>query len=272
MASSQGLFLFSVFASAVVLSKLLRRAKAVSMPPIDAQYLLTLQKLFKFTFKLPSRHSATPQMSATELFQQRKTFFLANCFNSDALRKAKIIHIAGTKGKGSTLEYISAGLRFAKDNKVGIFTSPHLHTARERIKIGTSLISKEDVVRLGDISLSKMSNIPWAVFFDILLSLAMQYFSEHNVDYIVMEAGIGGRYDSTNFLDKSDVSVITSISLDHQALLGNTVEEIAWQKAGIIKMNGNVFTSAAQDARVMSIIRQQCIEMNATLHVVPVSR
>ena len=272
MTSSQGVLLFSVFASAVVLCKFLKRAKADTMPSVDAHYLSTLQKLFKFTFKLPSRHSATTQISATELFQQRKTFFMASCFDSEALRCTKIIHIAGTKGKGSTLEYIAAGLRYAKDRKVGIFTSPHLHTARERIKIGTSLISKEDIIRLGDISLNKMSNIPWAVFFDILLSLAMQYFSEHKVDYIVMEAGIGGRYDSTNFLDKSDVSIITSISLDHQALLGDTIEEIAWQKAGIIKMNGNVFTSEAQDARVMSIIRKQCVEMNATLHVVPVSR
>ena len=87
-----------------------------------------------------------------------------------------------------------------------------------------------------------------------------------------MEAGIGGRFDSTNFIDRSEVSVITSISLDHQALLGETVEEIAWQKAGIIKKNGNVFTSESQDVAVLNVIKKQCVEMNATLHIIPVCR
>lgn len=272
MTSSQGLVLFSFFTSAIVLLKYLKRAKADSMPSIDAQYMSTIGKLFKFTFKLPSRHSASPQMSSVELFQMRKTYFLANCFDSEILRNAKIIHIAGTKGKGSTVEYIAAGLRSTQGKKVGVFTSPHLHTARERIKIGTNLISKEDIIRLGEESLLKMGDVRWAVFFDILLSLAMKYFSEQKVDYIVMEAGIGGRFDSTNFIDRSEVSVITSISLDHQALLGETVEEIAWQKAGIIKKNGNVFTSEFQDVAVLNVIKKQCIEMNATLHIVPVCR
>jgi folylpolyglutamate synthase/dihydrofolate synthase len=272
MTSSQSLVLFSFFTSAIVLLKYIKRAKADSMPSLDAQYMSTIGKLFKFTFKLPSRHSVSPQMSSVELFQLRKTYFLANCFDSEILRNAKVIHIAGTKGKGSTVEYISAGLRHTKGKRVGVFTSPHLHTARERIKIGTNLISKEDIIRLGEESLEKMGNVRWAVFFDILLSLAMKYFSEQKVDYIVMEAGIGGRFDSTNFIDRSEVSVITSISLDHQALLGETVEEIAWQKAGIIKRNGNVFTSEFQDAAVLNVIKKQCAEMNATLHIVPVCR
>lgn len=241
------------------------------MPTIDAQYMTTLKKLFKFTFKAPSRHSGS-ELSSLELFQLRKAFLLKNCFDSPVLRRAKIIHIAGTKGKGSTVEYISAGLRHSNKRRVGVFTSPHLHTARERIKIGTNLISKEDVVRLGERALAQMASVTWAVFFDILIVLAMNYFREQEVDYIVMEAGIGGRYDSTNFIDTSEVSVITSISLDHQALLGETIEEIAWQKAGIIKRNGNVFTSEAQEAVVLDVFRKQCVEMNATLHIVPVSR
>jgi folylpolyglutamate synthase/dihydropteroate synthase len=87
-----------------------------------------------------------------------------------------------------------------------------------------------------------------------------------------VETGIGGRYDSTNFVESPAVSVITSISLDHQAMLGNTIAEIAWQKAGIIKNNGHVFTAATQDPRALEVFRQECEEKNATLHVVPVSR
>lgn len=249
----------------------MKRVKAVAMPSIDSQYMTTLRNLFKFTFKAPSRHSAT-QLSSIELFQLRKTFFLSNCFDNAVLKRAKIIHIAGTKGKGSTVEYISAGLRYSGERRVGTFTSPHLHTARERIKVGTDLISKEDLIRFGEESLSLMAPISWSVFFDILVVLAMKYFREQKVDYIVMECGIGGRYDSTNFIDTSEVSVITSISLDHQALLGDTIEEIAWQKAGIIKRNGNVFTSEAQEASVLEVFKKQCKEMNATLHIVPVCR
>ena len=271
MMSTQGVYLFSFFASAVVIIHYFKRIKAVAMPTIDAQYSSTLKKLFKFTFKAPSRHSGT-QLSSMELFELRKVFFLRACFDSDQIKRAKIIHIAGTKGKGSTVEYISAGLRSSKQRTVGVFTSPHLHTARERIKIGSTLISKEDVVRLGEKSIERLASQTWAVFFDILVLLAMDYFREQKVDYIVMEAGIGGRFDTTNFIDKSEVSVITSISLDHQALLGDTIEEIAWQKAGIIKENGNVFTSEAQEASVLEVFKKRCLDMNATLHIVPVCK
>mmetsp|Transcript_26416 Transcript_26416/g.25296 ORF Transcript_26416/g.25296 Transcript_26416/m.25296 type:complete len:485 (+) Transcript_26416:195-1649(+) len=271
MLSIQGLFLFSFFAATVILPKHMKRIKAATMPATDIQYMSTLKKLFKATFKGPSRHSSNT-LSSVELFKLRKIFFLDICAESGILNRAKIIHVAGSKGKGSTLEYIAAGLRYENRRKIGIFTSPHLHTARERIKIGTSLISKEDVIRLGEETLEKMANITWVVFFDVLLTLSMRYFGEQNVDYIILEAGIGGRFDSTNFINEPAVSVITSISLDHQSLLGDTLEEIAWQKAGIIKQNGHVFTSEAQELCVMEVLRKQCVEMNATLHIIPVSR
>lgn len=271
MISTQGVYLFSFFASAVVFIHYVKRIKAVAMPTIEAQYSSTLKKLFKFTFKAPSRHSGT-QLSSIELFESRKKFFLDACCDNDVIKRAKIIHVAGTKGKGSTVEYIAAGLRYSKQRSVGVFTSPHLHTARERIKIGTNLISKEDLIRLGEGAMERLASVSWAVFFDILVLLAMDYFREQKVDYIVMEAGIGGRFDTTNVIEKSEVSVITSISLDHQLLLGETVEEIAWQKAGIIKENGNVFTSEAQDAAVLEVFKKRCIEMNANLHIVPVCK
>jgi dihydrofolate synthase/folylpolyglutamate synthase len=235
---------------------------------LNDMYASTLKRLFKATFKAPSRHSDSVQLSSPELFAARKAFFQKHA----TIRRTspRVIHVAGTKGKGSTVEYIAAGLR--KNGKVGVFTSPHLHTARERIKIGKQLISQWDMVRLGNEVTTCMASVPWAVFFDLLLVLAMRYFNEQEVEFVVLEAGIGGRFDSTNFIDTPAAAVITSISLDHESLLGESVEQIAWQKAGIIKPRGDVFTSAAQDPVALEVFRKQCAEVNATLHVVPVNR
>ena len=106
------------------------------------------------------------------------------------------MHVAGTKGKGSTVEYIAAAMRSA--GRVGIFTSPHIHTARERIKVNTSLISRSDFVRLAKEALERAESTPnndWIVFFDHLLVMALHYFSEQQVESIVLETGIGGRCD-----------------------------------------------------------------------------
>lgn len=163
--------------------------------------------------------------SQDAIFAERKKYF--NSIMSPSLSRVRFIHVAGSKGKGSTTEYIAAGLR-SQGFRVGVFTSPHIHTARERIKIGKDLISKEDVVRLGVEVLEEMKGFEWLVFFDLFLSIAIKYFSERSLDYVILETGIGGRYDSTNFLESPAACVITSISLDHQTLLGNTTEKIAW--------------------------------------------
>ena len=122
--------------------------------------------------------------------------------------KAKVIHVAGTKGKGSTCEYIAAAMN-AAGKKVGVFTSPHMHTARERIRIGRNLISRDDLTRVGRASLSALSDKPWSVFFDIFLCAALFYFGENDVEYIILESGIGGRYDSTNFMETPAACIIT---------------------------------------------------------------
>jgi Mur ligase middle domain len=275
LASSSSTLAFIVSVLTVTLYQRLFHQKGGHIETTSSSYMSTLRRLFKVTVKAPSRHSDGTALSTNDLFTLRKDFFKNVCSRAGdgrLLQKAKIIHIAGTKGKGSTVEYISAGLRQGCKGKVGTFTSPHMHSARERIKIGTKLISEADMTRLGNQVLEEMSNISWAVFFDHLVALAMKYFSEQNVEYIVMETGIGGRYDSTNFIDNPAVSVITSISLDHQQLLGETVEKIAWQKAGIIKRNGHIFTPATQEPSVMEVFRKQCEEVNATLHIVPVDK
>jgi folylpolyglutamate synthase/dihydropteroate synthase len=165
------------------------------------------------------------------------------------------------------VEHIANALRNSHpDTRVGIFTSPHLHTARERIKINNELISKPDLVRLGRAALANAEE--WSVFFDHFLSVAIQYFGFRKCDYVVLETGIGGRYDSTNFVENPAVGVITSISYDHQAILGDTLTLIAQQKAGIIKPGMHIFTPGTQEPEVLVVIADQCKEVNAVLHVV----
>ena len=176
-----------------------------------------------------------------------------------------------SKGKGSTTEYIAAGLR-GNGYRVGVFTSPHLHTARERIKIGKELISREDVIRLGSGVLEEMKGFTWLVFFDLFLAIAIKYFGEHDLDFVVLETGIGGRFDSTNFVPAPVACVITSISMDHQALLGDTLEKIAWQKAGIIKPHCPVFTTNRQKTSVLQVFRDEAERLTSELHVVNVMR
>lgn len=98
------------------------------------------------------------------------------------------------------------------------------------------------------------------------------HFGNKKTDWLVLESGIGGRYDSTNFFDNPSACVITSISLDHQALLGESLEQIAWQKAGIIKPKSHVFTPNTQKESVLEVFRKECRKMDATLHEVDICR
>lgn len=232
----------------------------------EEKYIQTLKKLF-----VPlANMKYNPNVSQDAILQQRKAYFQS--IMSESMRKhTQFIHIAGSKGKGSTTEYMAAGLR-QQGYQVGVFTSPHLHTARERIKINKALINQDDITRLGTIVIDEMSKFEWTVFFDLFLAIAIKYFGEHRLDYILLETGIGGRYDSTNFVDAPVACVITSISLDHQALLGNTTAEIAWQKAGIIKPNSPVFTPASQEQDVLAVFEKECLKTASKLTVVPSSR
>lgn len=146
--------------------------------------------------------------------------------------RLNIIHVAGTNGKGSVCHKLATVLQTA-GYKVGLFSSPHISCFRERIRVNGVMISEKDVSE----GLSKLfaTGLP-ATFFEVTTVLALDYFSKQKVDWVVLETGLGGRLDATNIVVPK-VSVITSIGFDHCQFLGNTIEQITREKAGIIKQN-----------------------------------
>ncbi len=178
----------------------------------------------------------------------------------------KVIHITGTKGKGSTTLVLSNMLKSA-GYKTASFVSPHIINVRERIAIDNQWISEEDFINITKkikniLEENKIYNI---TVFEIFTIIGLYYFYIQNVDYACIEVGIGGKLDCTNIVDSS-ISIITSISYDHMEILGNTIEEITEQKAGIIKENSLV-VSAAQEKESTNIIKKISKEKNSKLYV-----
>lgn len=178
----------------------------------------------------------------------------------------KIIHITGTKGKGSTTLVLSNMLKSA-GYKAASFVSPHIINVRERIAINGEWISEKDFIDITKkikniLDKKEIYNI---TVFEIFTVIGLYYFYIQNVDYACIEVGIGGKLDCTNIVDSS-ISVITSISYDHMEILGNTIEEITEQKAGIIKENSLV-VSAAQEKESINIIKKISKEKNSKLYV-----
>ena len=146
----------------------------------------------------------------------------------------KIVHIAGTNGKGSTATFLE-NIFFAAGYSVAKFTSPHILRFNERILVNKEMISDEDVVKYCEAVMNVLEeNVLQINFFEIATFVALLYFKEKNPDFIFLETGLGGRYDATNIV-KSTIAAITNVSFDHVALLGNSLYEIADRKAGIIK-------------------------------------
>jgi dihydrofolate synthase / folylpolyglutamate synthase len=159
-------------------------------------------------------------------------------------KKFKSIHIAGTNGKGSTSHFIASVLQSA-GLKVGLYTSPHLKDFRERIKINGEMIPEQNVVDFVEKHKAAFEKIQPS-FFEMTVGLAFDYFASQNVDIAVIEVGLGGRLDSTNVIAPI-CSVITNISFDHSAILGNTLQKIATEKSGIIKPKTPVIIGETQD-------------------------
>ncbi len=180
----------------------------------------------------------------------------------DAFRS---VHIAGTKGKGSTCMMVAEMLQ-ACGYRVGVYTSPHLVDIRERISINGEMISEADfgrLVRQVQPVASKLK--PPATYFDVLTATAFKYFAEQKVDIAIIETGLGGRLDSTNVL-KPEVTAITSISKDHMAQLGHTLGAIAREKAGIFKP-GIPAVTVQQAPEVEAVLKQVATEVGAPLDI-----
>ena len=183
-------------------------------------------------------------------------------------KNLKVIHIAGTNGKGSTVSFIKDILK--EDYKVGSFVSPHLITYCDRIKIGDTEISQEDFAELGDFIIEKEKDIVEEYgdlnLFEFLTIMAIIYFEREGVDLAILEVGMGGRADSTNIFTSREklISIITSISMDHMEYLGDTIEEIADAKAGIIQEDGLVVTTN-KDPKILGVIEKEAKEKSVEL-------
>ncbi len=172
-------------------------------------------------------------------------------------------HIAGTNGKGSTACAL-AELLGASGERAGLFTSPHLVSFTERIQVGGEEIAEDDVVRLASVIRESTSDLN-PTFFEVVTAMGFQYFREQGVRWAVVETGMGGRLDATNSL-KPSVTVITSIALDHKEFLGEGIEDIAREKAGIIK-EGVPAVTAPQEPAAMKVLRSTAKRMGAPLHI-----
>ena len=174
-------------------------------------------------------------------------------------KNLKFIHIAGTNGKGSVSNYLSKILIEA-GYKVGLYTSPFIHRFNERMKINDIEISDEELNEIGNKVLKIGQALPYDVKqFDIITCVAMEWFNKNNCDYVVLEAGMGGRGDSTNIISPV-LSVITTIDLDHTKILGTTVEEIAYEKAGIIKEDTPLIYYPTEYSKILI---DECIKKNS---------
>ena len=178
------------------------------------------------------------------------------------------VHVAGTKGKGSTAAMIASILSTA-GMRVGLYTSPSLHTVTERVRVGMEPIGREDFASLVE---RMWPEVEWVgehggygplMYFEFLTALAFQHFRETNADFQVIEVGLGGRLDATNVVHPA-ISVITSISLDHTSVLGDTIPLIAAEKAGIVK-DGVPVVVAPQDMEALDTIRRIAIERGSPM-------
>lgn len=175
-----------------------------------------------------------------------------------------VIHIAGTNGKGSTAAFVRA-MAEAADLRVHVSTSPHLVRINERIRLAGSLIGDEPLLHYAECAAAASEGLTVS-YFELTFAAACLAFADVPGDLLVLEVGLGGRMDASNVIDQPAVSVITPIALDHQAILGRGLAQIAWKKAGIIKAVCPV-VCAMQDAEALGVISEEAFALGAPLHV-----
>ncbi len=215
---------------------------------LDARYQSALDYLYSFVdFSLTKQLTYSPEKFNLDRMVQILALL------GDPHLDYPTIHVTGTKGKGSVCAMLASILREA-DYHVGLFTSPHLIEYTERIQINGVPITHEEFVESLEQLKPYIAQVPGLTTFEITTALAMIFFAKRKVDLAIFEVGLGGRLDATNLIDPI-VSVITTISYDHQAVLGNTLTQIAGEKAGIIKTNKPVVSSAQTGEALDEIIR-----------------
>jgi dihydrofolate synthase / folylpolyglutamate synthase len=234
---------------------------AVTIPPVNTfTYQQALDYLYSFIDYSLQR---TYQYSDRTFDLGRMHDFLRRL--GDPYRKFAVIHVAGTKGKGSTAAMIDSVLR-AVPCRTGFYTSPHLVNFTERIRFGGEQIPEERLAELVGSMRATVEKVPGLTTFEITTGAAFLYFAQEKADVVVAEVGLGGRLDATNVVTPL-VAVITSISYDHTHLLGNTLAEIAREKAGIIKP-GIAVVSSPQEGEPMKVLLQVAEEKKAPLTLV----
>jgi dihydrofolate synthase / folylpolyglutamate synthase len=234
---------------------------------VAATYVEALEYLYSFTDV-----ERVPGLAPAASFDLAKVHRFFDLIGRPE-RQFRAILVAGTKGKGSTASYIASALR-AAGYHVGLYTQPHLTSFRERMQVDGALLPAE---RLGplvdalrpfvDRMRAEAPEYGPLTTYEIATALALRYFAEERVEYAVLEIGLGGRLDAVNAVRAPLVSVITSLSLDHTRVLGDTIEQIAFEKAGIIKAGVPVVT-APQPAGALGVIEQTAAERGAPLYLV----
>ena len=210
--------------------------------------------------------------NSTQSLSKTITFLSYLGINPSDLNQLNVIHVSGTKGKGSTCAFTENILR-KYGFKTGFYSSPHLIAVRERFRINGEPISKEkftdyfwNVYKL--IESHKPEDMGMPPYFMFLTVMAFKYFLKEKVDVAVVEVGIGGEYDCTNIVPKPIVTGVTSLGLDHCSILGQTIDKIAWQKAGIFKSGITAFTVPQCD-EAMGVLNERAKEKRCNLHVCP---
>ncbi|MFN8418533.1 MAG: folylpolyglutamate synthase/dihydrofolate synthase family protein [Anaerolineae bacterium] len=217
-----------------------------------------LYSLINYEVKRPERY--TPDVISLE--RPRKLMALLG----DPQETYPIIHVTGTKGKGS-VSAMCASILQAAGLRTGLYSSPNLQDFRERFRVNGEMIEQNTLASIVERIRSAVEQVPGLTWFEVITAIGFLYFAEAKVDIAVIEVGLGGRLDSTNIIRSPLVSVITSLSYDHQHLLGNTLAEIAYEKAGIIKENVPV-VSAPQWDEARGTLERIAMERNAPLTLV----
>ncbi len=227
--------------------------------------MLTKKEPETFTYEEAAAYiEEIPKFTKKHTLEHTKTF-LKRLGNPAADRK--IVHVAGTNGKGSVCAYLQAIL-MTEGKRTGFFTSPHLVSVNERIRVDNIQIDNETFLKvfrkvLKIVRQMVEDGIEHPSYFEFLFGMGMTAFAETDVEYIILETGLGGRLDATNAIDNPALAIITSISLDHTAILGDTIEKIAGEKAGIIKPGVPVFFDGSSK-KAAEVIKAKASELGVS--------